>query len=524
MNEYVAGATSVVDLIFLQDSASTTGGGKAGLAYNTASLTCYYKRSNGTASVAVTLADITTLGTYVSGGFKAVDGTNMPGCYEFHPPDAAFATGAKEVTFFFQGATGLAPRPIKYRILGGVNPDDAVRAGLTALPNVASGSAGAILTSGTGTAQLSVSGGIADANAKQLLGTTLTEGAAGRLKAAFTTLFDVASPVLTTASVNQTGDAFARIGAAGAGLTALGDARIAHLDADVTSRLAPTVAGRTLALTGTTISTGQAVASVSGAVGSVTGSVGSIGSGGIDATSFTAGAINAAAIATDALGSLELASSAVTEIVNAVWNEPLPGLYGAGTAAAIVGTNLNATVGSRSSHSAADVWAVATRVLTAGTNIALAKGTGVTGFTDLDAAGVRTAVGLAVANLDTQLATIAAYIDTEVAAIKVVTDKIASALQSDGAGGYQYTVLALANAPSGGGGGGGATMAQIFDTASTIDGGTFREAMRAVAAALAGNLAESADHTATTIKAFKAPATTRITATNTGTTRTVTNT
>lgn len=50
------------------------------------------------------------------------------------------------------------------------------------------------------------------------------------------------------------------------------------------------------------------------------------------------------------------------------------------------------------------VWSTATRVLTAGTNIALAKGTGVTGFTDLDAAGVRSAVGLASANLDTQLA------------------------------------------------------------------------------------------------------------------------
>jgi hypothetical protein len=36
--------------------------------------------------------------------------------------------------------------------------------------------------------------------------------------------------------VAQTGDAFARIGAAGAGLTALGDARLAHLDADVSSR------------------------------------------------------------------------------------------------------------------------------------------------------------------------------------------------------------------------------------------------------------------------------------------------
>lgn len=66
-------------------------------------------------------------------------------------------------------------------------------------------------------------------------------------------------------------------------------------------------------------------------------------------------------------------------------------------------TNLDAAVSSRSSHSASDVWSVGTRLLTAGTNIALAKGTGVTGFNDLDAAGVRSAVGLASANLDTQI-------------------------------------------------------------------------------------------------------------------------
>ena len=66
------------------------------------------------------------------------------------------------------------------------------------------------------------------------------------------------------------------------------------------------------------------------------------------------------------------------------WSTALPGAYGAGSAGYILGTNLNATVSSRST---------------------------------LDAAGVRTAVGLASANLDTQLAAIAGYIDTEVAAI-----------------------------------------------------------------------------------------------------------
>ena len=120
-------------------------------------------------------------------------------------------------------------------------------------------------------------------------------------------------------------------------------------------------------LSGTNIDPDQVVASVTGAVGSVTGnvdgnvtgSVGSVATGGITATS----------IAADAIGASELAADAVTEI-------------------------------------ATGVWAAAVRTLTAGTNIVLAKGTGVTGFNDLDAAGVRGAVGLAAANLDTQLAAI----------------------------------------------------------------------------------------------------------------------
>ncbi len=47
-----------------------------------------------------------------------------------------------------------------------------------------------------------------------------------------------------------------------------------------------------------------------------------------------------------------------------------------------------------------------------------------TGLSTLDAAGVRTAVGLASANLDTQLTAIDDFLDTEVAAIKAKTDLI----------------------------------------------------------------------------------------------------
>lgn len=184
------------------------------------------------------------------------------------------------------------------------------------------------------------------------------------------------------------------------------------------------------------------VASVAGAVGSVTGNVGGNVTGSVG--SVATGGITAASLAADAITAAKVASDVAAEIADAVWDEaisghagagstgealsaagsagdpwttPLPGAYGAGTAGKIVGDNINATISSR----------LASASYTA----------------PLDAAGTRSAVGLASANLDTQLdalptaaenqsgmataanlATVASYIDTEVAAIKAVTDAI----------------------------------------------------------------------------------------------------
>lgn len=80
------------------------------------------------------------------------------------------------------------------------------------------------------------------------------------------------------------------------------------------------------------------------------------------------------------------------------------------------------------------VWANGTRILTAGTNIALAKGTGVTGFNDLDAAGVRSAVGLASANLDTQITGINTNVDD-------VDSDLAGLITDIGANGAGLTAL-----------------------------------------------------------------------------------
>lgn len=110
-------------------------------------------------------------------------------------------------------------------------------------------------------------------------------------------------------------------------------------------------------------------------------------------------AITAGAIATDAIGAAELATDAVTEIVNAVW-------------------------------------AAATRSLTVfdedSTTI------------DLDAT-IRAAVGLAAANLDTQLSAIDDFLDTEVAAIKAKTDNLPSdpADASDIASSFTSVLTAL---------------------------------------------------------------------------------
>lgn len=236
-----AGTTSKLLTVFIQDNSVTTGAGLTGLVYNSGSLTAYYYREGAASAVAITLADM-TVGTWGSGGFKAVDATNLPGVYNLGIPDAALAAGAKSVIVMLKGATNMAPLVLEIELTA-IDNQDAVRAGLTALPNAAAEAAGGLYTRGVGAGQINQDGnGRIDANcktwiggaipavaitgvpvvdAKYILGTILAEGGAGRLAAAFNKLFDIAVPVLTAASVNQTGDSYARLGApAGASVSA----------------------------------------------------------------------------------------------------------------------------------------------------------------------------------------------------------------------------------------------------------------------------------------------------------------
>jgi hypothetical protein len=141
-----AGSTSVSVNIFIQDSSSTTGAGLTGLAYNTASLTAYYapQRSTAMQIPLVTLAAVTS--SYTSGGFKEIDATNMPGWYRLDLPDGALTSG-RFVSVHLKGAANMAPLPLEIELTAW-NNQDAIRGGLTALPNANAAASGGLVING----------------------------------------------------------------------------------------------------------------------------------------------------------------------------------------------------------------------------------------------------------------------------------------------------------------------------------------------------------------------------------------
>jgi len=151
-----SGSTSRLEHVFILDSTSTTGAGKTGL--TNASVTLYYWRPGDTSIGAQTgTMSAGTLGTWSSFGFKEMDATNLPGFYEVGLPNAVFAAGTNHAVVMIKG-TGIAPVTLEYQLVA-FDPDSGSNLGLSALPTASTGTAGAIITSGTGTAQLSVSSG-----------------------------------------------------------------------------------------------------------------------------------------------------------------------------------------------------------------------------------------------------------------------------------------------------------------------------------------------------------------------------
>jgi hypothetical protein len=150
--------------IYLRFLDSTTGAPVTTLTFATAGLSLQYRRQGAavTTITPVTLASASAVWT--SGGFIHL----MHGWYRLDVPNAAFATGATGVLISGSG-TGIQS-PGAHVQIRAVDFNDTVRMGLTALPNVALGSAGGLLATGTGANQLNVTSGRADANVTHVEG------------------------------------------------------------------------------------------------------------------------------------------------------------------------------------------------------------------------------------------------------------------------------------------------------------------------------------------------------------------
>jgi hypothetical protein len=160
---------------------------------------------------------------------------------------------------------------------------DAVRLGLTALPNANAASAGGLLTSGTGSHQINTSAGVVDANAIQISGDAT---AADNLESA----------------------------ADGTGYN-LGAGQI------VAQSVSGNVGGNVV---------GNVNGNVSGSVNSVTTGV-SLASGAVTSSAIATGAITANKFAAGAITSTVIDSTANAAIADAVWDEAMSGHTTAGT-------------------------------------------------------------------------------------------------------------------------------------------------------------------------------------------------
>lgn len=235
-----------------------------------------------------------------------------------------------------------------------VDLGDSIRAGLTALPNAAAEAAGGLYTRGTGAGQINQpANGMIDGNVVRWLGTAAaTPATAGVPKVAIEAAGDFAQ-----AAADKVWSSATRT------LTSLGAALVQEVWDRATSAL------------------------------TTAGSIGKLLVDNVNATVSSRSSHSAADVW--AVGTRALTDKAGFSLsaagVQAIWDALTSALTTVGSIGKLLVDNINATLSSRSSHSAADVWAAGTRTLTAATNITSTGGTTVpqTGdsFARLGAAG-----------------------------------------------------------------------------------------------------------------------------------------
>jgi len=308
--------------IMLRDS--TTGMGKTALAFG--DMSCYYTRQGDATPTQVTLVagaagtytDIGAAGT--GGGFIKIDDTNTKGLYQFSIPDAVLASGADSVTLNFQ-ASGMIDARVRILLLA-ADLRDAVRLGLTALPNAAHDAAGGLSTLlgdiPTGDSYAVVAH--ADyGNAKLVRSTTpantLDVSATGEAGLDFNNIKDAAGahtltnitiPVVSalTGHTAQTGDTFA---------LANGAAGFAAINTDVELILADTGTDGVKLAAGSIVAASfaaDAIAAAAIATGAFTADA--FAADALVAATFATGAFTADAFAADALVAATFATGAFT--------------------------------------------------------------------------------------------------------------------------------------------------------------------------------------------------------------------
>lgn len=540
--------SSTSNLIRFRLVHSTTGQGLTGLTEASSGLiisTICDNEATATTYTAggSTIETISTLGTFATPTtnkcrFKEVDATNHKGLYEFQFANARFSVAsARRLVIGVTGATNLLDAAYEIQLVS-FDPYDAVRLGLTALPNAAAEASGGLYTRGTGAGQINqAANGMIDTNPVRLnnVSQSLLD-----LKDFADDGYDpstnkVQGVVLTdtvttyTGNTPQTGDAFARLGAPAGASVSADILAIDNFVDDLESRIGTpsdlgsgaTIAANLVDIEAQTDDIGTAGAGLSNVpwnaswdtevqsevqdaievnnldhlvkiavdtdfpttvhLNSVVGHLADNGSSAtFDRTTDSQEALrdnvgtNGAALSlaktTNITGFNDLSAAQVnTEVDTALADVNLDHLVGTatgipaipagtymdqimddGTAAYDRTTDSLQAVRDRgdaawatSTLTASDVWAAATRVLTAGTNIVLAKGVGVTGFNDLSAAQVNAEADTALSDVgltttvtgrvDAAISTRATPAQVNAEVVDVVSvDVIADSVAADG--------------------------------------------------------------------------------------------
>lgn len=125
--KFKGGMTSLSLPVIVYDNTSTTGAGLSGLTHTTSGLVLEYRRAGSSSWTSVTLVS-KMLGTYVSGGIVASG--SRAGRYEIDIPDAAIAAGVRMVEICLRGAANMHPVDIEIE-LDAVDYQDANSFGLS---------------------------------------------------------------------------------------------------------------------------------------------------------------------------------------------------------------------------------------------------------------------------------------------------------------------------------------------------------------------------------------------------------